>query len=80
MSSLYDSVVDVFVARFDLDREAVLPESTFDDLDLDSLSQIELATALKKRLGVVITDDELAEVAVVADIVALLEQKGVAAR
>ncbi|MFB7947250.1 acyl carrier protein [Kitasatospora phosalacinea] len=79
MSSLYDSVVDVFVARFDLDREAVLPEATFDDLDLDSLSQIELATALKKRLGVVITDDELAEVSVVADIVALLEQKGVAA-
>ncbi|MFD7735707.1 acyl carrier protein [Kitasatospora phosalacinea] len=79
MSSLYDSVVDVFVSRFDLDRESVLPESTFDDLDLDSLSQIELATALKKRLGVVITDDELAEVSVVADIVALLEQKGVAA-
>ncbi|GLW55025.1 acyl carrier protein [Kitasatospora phosalacinea] len=80
MSSLYDTVVDVFVSRFDLDREAVLPDSTFDDLDLDSLSQIELATALKKRLGVVITDDELAEVSVVADIVALLEQKGVAAR
>lgn len=76
MSSLHDSVVEVFVARFDLDPETVLPDATFDDLGLDSLSQIELATALKKRLGIVITDDELTEISVVADIVALVEQKG----
>ncbi|MES4909394.1 MULTISPECIES: acyl carrier protein [Streptomyces] len=78
MSSLHDSVVEVFVARFDLDPEAVVPEATFDDLGLDSLSQIELATALKKRLGIVITDDELSEIAVVGDIIAIAERKGAA--
>ncbi|MEU6862220.1 phosphopantetheine-binding protein [Streptomyces sp. NPDC046876] len=78
MSSVHDAVVEVFVSRFDLDREKVVPDATFDDLDLDSLSQIELATALKKRLGVAITDEELSEVSVVADIVALVEQKGAA--
>ncbi|MEU3771965.1 phosphopantetheine-binding protein [Streptomyces sp. NPDC032472] len=76
MSSVHDAVVEVFVSRFDLDREKVVADATFDDLDLDSLSQIELATALKKRLGVAITDEELSEVSVVADIVALVEQKG----
>lgn len=76
MTSLQDSVADVIVSRFDLDREQVRPDATFDDLGLDSLAQIELATALKKRLGVVITDAELSEVSVVSDIVALLEQKG----
>ncbi|CAL9652749.1 acyl carrier protein [Streptomyces sp. NPDC057838] len=80
MSSAHESVVEVFVARFGLDPEAVQPDATFDDLGLDSLSQIELATALKKRLGVVITDDELSEISVVGDIVALVEQKGAAVR
>ncbi|MEV7611991.1 phosphopantetheine-binding protein [Streptomyces sp. NPDC089799] len=78
MSSVHDSVVEVFVARFDLDPETVVADATFDDLGLDSLSQIELATALKKRLGVAITDEELSEVSVVADIVALVEKKGAA--
>ncbi|MEU3982362.1 acyl carrier protein [Streptomyces sp. NPDC026672] len=80
MSSAYDRVVEVFVARFDLDAEAVVPEATFDDLDLDSLSQLELATALKKRLGVVISDEELSEISSVSDIVALVEKRGAAVR
>ncbi|OKK14739.1 hypothetical protein AMK16_29775 [Streptomyces sp. CB00455] len=78
MSSVHDSVVEVFVARFGLDPETVLPEATFDDLGLDSLSQIELATALKKRLGIVVSDEELSDLSTVSDIVALVEQKGAA--
>ncbi|MFE0421196.1 acyl carrier protein [Streptomyces sp. NPDC058953] len=80
MSSVHDSVVEVFVARFDLDAETVTPEASFDDLGLDSLSQLELATALKKRLGVVISDEELSEVSTVSDIVALVEKNGAAVR
>ncbi|MFB7248249.1 MULTISPECIES: acyl carrier protein [Streptomyces] len=80
MSSAHDSVVEVFVARFDLDAEAVVPEATFDDLGLDSLSQLELATALKKRLGVVISDEELSEISTVSDIVALVEKRGATVR
>ncbi|KJK41331.1 acyl carrier protein [Streptomyces variegatus] len=80
MSSMHDSVVEVFVARFGLDRETVVPDASFDDLGLDSLSQIELATALKKRLGIVITDEELSEISVVGDIVALAEKKGAVVR
>jgi acyl carrier protein len=78
MTSVHDSVVEVFVARFGLDPETVVPDATFDDLGLDSLSQIELATALKKRLGIVITDEELSEIAVVGDIITMAEQKGAA--
>ncbi|MDT0465764.1 acyl carrier protein [Streptomyces gibsoniae] len=80
MSSAYNSVVEVFVARFGLDPETVVLDATFDDLGLDSLSQIELATALKKRLGVVIPDEELSRMSVVADIVAVVEQQGAAVR
>ncbi|MGH3962189.1 MAG: acyl carrier protein [Pseudonocardiaceae bacterium] len=77
MSALYESVVDVFTGRFGIDRDKVQPDASFDDIDLDSLSQIELATALKKKFAVEITDDEMAEMAVVSEVVAKLAEKGV---
>lgn len=78
MSSLYDSVVEVCATRFNIDRDKVQPDVSFEDLGLDSLSQIELATALQRRLGVQFTDDDLDEMSTVADVVAKLEEKGVA--
>jgi acyl carrier protein len=80
MSSVQDSVIEVFASRFDIDKESIAPDATFDDLGLDSLSQIELATAVKKRLGVEISDEELSEISVVADLVSLVEKKGVNVR
>ncbi|MFF5566327.1 acyl carrier protein [Streptomyces sp. NPDC012623] len=77
MSSMHDSVAEVMADRFGMDRDIIVPEATFDDLGLDSLSQIELVTALTKRLGVELTDDEMAELSTVGEIVALLEDKGV---
>ncbi|MGH1552043.1 acyl carrier protein [Streptomyces sp. L7] len=80
MSSVQDSVIEVFSARFDIDKESIALDATFDDLGLDSLSQLELATAVKKRLGVDISDEELSEISVVADLVSLVEKKGVKSR
>ncbi|MFI0902087.1 acyl carrier protein [Streptomyces sioyaensis] len=79
MSSLHDSVVDVIATRFGLDRDAITAEATFDDLGLDSLSQIELVTALRKRLGADIDDEEMAELSAVGEVVAALESKGLKA-
>jgi acyl carrier protein len=75
MSALFESVVDVFVSRFNMDKDVVRPEATFEDIDLDSLSQIELGTSLKKKFGVDITDDEMEEISTVSEIVAKLEEK-----
>ncbi|MFC8270094.1 acyl carrier protein [Streptomyces cinereoruber] len=80
MSSMYNSVAEVMANRFGMDRDIVVAEATFDDLGLDSLSQIELATALTKQLGVELDDDEMAELSTVGEIVALLESKGATAR
>jgi acyl carrier protein len=76
MNSLYNSVADVIVARFGIDRALLRPDASFDDLGLDSLAQVELATALEKRLGVIFSDDEIIELSVVSEIVAKLEEKG----
>ncbi|MFE3652085.1 acyl carrier protein [Streptomyces sp. NPDC057579] len=80
MSSMHDSVSEVMANRFGMDRNIVVAEATFDDLGLDSLSQIELATALTKQLGVEVSDDEMAELSTVGEIVTLLESKVANAR
>jgi acyl carrier protein len=77
VGSLYDVVADVISGRFNIPREKVQPEASFEDLDLDSLSQIELATALKKQLGFEISDKEISEISLVREVVEALEMKGV---
>ena len=79
MSSVYASVVDVLATRFRIPGEKVTPGSSFEDLGLDSLAQIEFASALEKRLGVEITDEELMDMSDVADVVAKIEEKSVTA-
>ena len=66
MNSLYDAVADLISRRFNIPRERIQPDASFDDLDLDSLSQIELATALKKQLGLEISDKEISEISLSA--------------
>lgn len=48
--------------------EDVAPEKSFtDDLDVDSLSMVEIATAVEDKWGVAIPDDELANIKTVGD-------------
>lgn len=75
MSQTFDSVADVITRRFSIPRDRVQADATFDDLGLDSLSQIELVTALQKQLGVHIADEELDGLADVNDVVELVERK-----
>ncbi len=63
-----DSIVQVISTRFKIDASKIVPEASFDELGLDSLSQIELALSLKKDLGINISDDELAQISTVSDI------------
>ncbi|WP_194923067.1 aminotransferase class I/II-fold pyridoxal phosphate-dependent enzyme [Catenulispora pinisilvae] len=79
VSKTYDAVVDVLSVRFNIAPETVTPAATFDDLALDSLTLLELVDALADALGVEITDDELAEMLGLPDIVAKLEEKGLPA-
>ena len=50
--------------------EDVTPEKTFvDDLDIDSLSMVEIAVAAQDKFGVEIPDDQLKDLATVQDVV-----------
>lgn len=76
MSAMFESLTEVIVKRFAIDAETIRPESTFDDLDLDSLAQIELVTAIKKNLGLTLSDEEMADMPDMGAIAARLEEIG----
>jgi acyl carrier protein len=58
----------------------VTPDKGFlDDLDVDSLSMVEIATAAEDKFGIRIPDDDLKDLKTVGDAVRYIEHAGVAA-
>jgi len=54
----------------------VSPEKNFvDDLDIDSLSMVEIAVAAQDKFGVEIPDDELKDLKTVADVVGYVQKQ-----
>ena len=55
-------------------QDVKLEKSFTDDLDVDSLSMVEIALAAEERFGVKIPDDELAGLKTVGDAVSYIEK------
>ena len=51
-----------------------LDKSFTDDLDVDSLSMVEIATAVEDKFGVAIPDDELGNIKTVGDAISFIEK------
>jgi len=59
----------------DVAPEDVTPDKSFvDDLDVDSLSMVEVAMAVEEKFGATIPDEQLAELKTVGDAVAYIEK------
>lgn len=56
-----------------------LDKSFIDDLDLDSLTMVEVATSAEDKFGVRIPDESLKDLKTVRDAVDFIEKAGVAA-
>jgi acyl carrier protein len=53
-----------------IEPSEITPEKSFvDDLDIDSLSMVEIAVAAQDKFGVEIPDDQLKDLATVQDVV-----------
>ena len=58
----------------------VTPDKTFvDDLDIDSLSMVEIAVAAQDKFGVEIPDDELKNLKTVRHVVEYVQAQGISA-
>ncbi|HEU5034504.1 MAG TPA: acyl carrier protein [Mycobacteriales bacterium] len=60
-------------------RDVTPTKSFTDDLDIDSLSMVEIATAAEDAFGVTIPDSVLGDLRTVADAVDFITRAGVAA-
>ena len=60
--------------------DQVTPDKTFiDDLDIDSLSMVEIAVAAQDKFGVEIPDDQLKDLKTVQDVIEYVRRAGVTA-
>jgi acyl carrier protein len=60
--------------------DEVTPEKTFvDDLDIDSLSMVEIAVAAQDKFGVEIPDDQLKDLKTVQDVIDYVARSSVSA-
>ena len=61
----------------DVNPEDVTPEKSFvDDLDVDSLSMVEVAMAVEEKFNAKIPDEKLSELKTVGDAISYIEQHG----
>ena len=76
LTGLAEIVNDITGIKTDL----IVPTAAFvDDLDVDSLSMVEVAVAAEEKFGVRIPDESLAKLKTVGDAVAFIEKQGVPA-
>ncbi|MFC0055188.1 phosphopantetheine-binding protein [Streptomyces actinomycinicus] len=54
---MYEKLADILVNHFQVDRSAISPDATFEDLEMDSLFLVELLLVVEKELGVKVDDD-----------------------
>ena len=60
--------------------DEVMPDKTFvDDLDIDSLSMVEIAVAAQDKFGVEIPDDQLKDLKTVQDVINYVKGASVSA-
>lgn len=58
-----------------IDKAEVTPEKNFiDDLDIDSLSMVEIAVSAQDQFGVEIPDDELRNLKTVQDVINFVQK------
>jgi histidinol-phosphate aminotransferase len=72
---MYDLLKTIMIEDLQLDADSVYPGASREDAGLDSLAVVDLSTLLNERHGIPITDAELFELATLAEIAQLMEQR-----
>ena len=70
---MFEELKNLMAAKFQLDPMTITPQSTLEELSLDSLDTVELAMAAEKEWGCRVTDDELNDAQRLDAIIELLE-------
>ena len=75
MASIEERVKNVIIESLSVDAEKVTPEASFvDDLDADSLDQVELILALEEEFGCQIPEEEASKITTVGEAIEYLKK------
>jgi acyl carrier protein len=73
---MFEAVKEALVDSLNIDENDIeLTSSLKEDLDIDSIDAVELSLDLEEKFDVELTDEELAALKTVEDIVKLIESK-----
>ncbi|MFG2320209.1 wax ester/triacylglycerol synthase domain-containing protein [Streptomyces tendae] len=71
----FDFVKGILVHQGNLPAESITRQATLEEAGIDSLAVTELSMILEERLGIMITDNELAKPTTMEDLVSLVAQR-----
>ncbi|MFJ2607124.1 acyl carrier protein [Streptomyces sp. NPDC091279] len=71
----YDTLQKIFVDDLKIPADLVSPEATLKDIEFDSLALVELTVILERDLGVEIHEDELKDLATLADMARFVDER-----
>jgi acyl carrier protein len=73
--NILEQLAEILQEVADVDPADVTPEKSFvDDLDVDSLSMVEVAMAVEEKFNAKIPDEQLSELKTVGDAVKYIEE------
>lgn len=73
--SVFEKIKKIVVDQLDVDEEEVTMETSFEDLDADSLDIVELIMALEEEFGLEIPDEDAEKLTTVGAAVEYIEGK-----
>jgi acyl carrier protein len=76
MTSIEERITKILLDYFKVRRESIGPDTTFTDLNFDSLVLVELTLVLDNEFGTVIEYGELTDTMTIADAANLVAAKG----
>lgn len=75
----YDRLAEILVHRFDIEPEAVRPDSTFEELEMDSLFLVEFMLVVQKELGATVDEEDAGPKDTIAGVAELIDRRAAAA-
>ena len=73
-SEIFEKVAEIASGVLGINVDDVTEETSFDDLDADSLDRLQLVTAMEDEFDIEIDDDKLEAINSVADAIAAIEE------
>ncbi len=70
-----EKVKDIVSEQLNVDKEIIKPETTFEDLEADSLDVVELIMKLEEEFDIEIPDEDAEKIRVVGSAVEYIKEK-----